>query len=101
VRLLEREELGHVRRNGRVVAMRTTIDSAGRLIVPKALRDALGLHGGETLEIAIVDGRLEIEVPPLPVRLEDRGRGPVAVTDEHVPRLTAEQVRTTLEQTRR
>jgi AbrB family looped-hinge helix DNA binding protein len=81
--------------------MRTTIDRAGRIIVPKPLRDALGLRGGETLEIAIADGRIEIDVPPLDVRLEDRGRGLVAVSDEDVPPLTAEQVRSTLEQIRR
>lgn len=81
--------------------MRTTIDAAGRLIVPKPLRDALGLRGGETLEISLADGRLEIDVPPLPVRLEDRGRGLVAVTDADVPALSAAQVRATLEQTRR
>lgn len=81
--------------------MRTTIDTAGRLVVPKPLRDALGLRGGETLEISLADGRLEIDVPPLQVRLEDRGRGLVAVTDADVPALSAAQVRATLEQTRR
>ena len=69
--------------------------------MPKPLRDALGLRGGEALEISAVDGRLEIDVPPLAVRLEDRGQGLVAVTDDEVPTLTAEQVRATLEQTRR
>ncbi|MBA2342293.1 MAG: AbrB/MazE/SpoVT family DNA-binding domain-containing protein, partial [Thermoleophilaceae bacterium] len=29
--------------------MRTTIDSAGRIVVPKPLRDALGFGPGETL----------------------------------------------------
>ncbi len=81
--------------------MKTTIDAAGRIVVPKPLRDALGLRGGETLEIGLADGRIEIEVPPLAVRLEDRGRGLVAVTDADVPSLTAEQVRATLEQIRR
>ena len=81
--------------------MKTSIDTAGRLIVPKPLRDALGLRGGETLEISLADGCLEIAVPPLPVRLEDRGRGLVAVADEDVPVLSAAQVRATLEHTRR
>ena len=27
--------------------MRTTIDKAGRLVIPKPLRDRLGLHAGE------------------------------------------------------
>ena len=35
--------------------MRTTIDTAGRIVVPKALRDELGLVGGEELEIIVRD----------------------------------------------
>lgn len=81
--------------------MRTTIDSAGRIVVPKRLRDALRLTPGQVLEISAVDGRLEIQAPPLPVRLEDRGRGVVAVPEVALPPLTAEQVRETLEQIRR
>lgn len=81
--------------------MRTTIDRAGRLIVPKPLRDALGLSGGEELEIRACDGRLELEVPPVPMRLERRGRGLVAVTETELPPLAADDVRATLEQIRR
>jgi AbrB family looped-hinge helix DNA binding protein len=43
--------------------MRTTIDAAGRLVVPKALRDQLGFAPGTELELAAVDGRLEVAVP--------------------------------------
>jgi AbrB family looped-hinge helix DNA binding protein len=35
--------------------MRTTIDTAGRLVVPKPLRDMLGLTGGEELDISVRD----------------------------------------------
>ena len=81
--------------------MRTTIDRAGRIVVPKPLRDELGLIGGETLEISARDGRLEIDVPPTPMRLERRGKGPVAVPERDLPLLTADTVRATLEQLRR
>ena len=36
--------------------MRTTIDAAGRVIVPKAIRDEMGLTGGQELEIRAGDG---------------------------------------------
>ena len=88
-------------RNGRIDAMRIAIDAAGRIIVPKHLREALGIKPGQLLEIRAGDGRLEIEIAPTPMRLERRGRGLVAVPAEELPPLTAEQVRETLERTRR
>lgn len=81
--------------------MQTTIDSTGRIVVPKALRNALGLVGGETLEITACEGRIEIEVEPTAMRLERKGAGLVAVPEQALPPLTAEQVRATLETTRR
>jgi AbrB family looped-hinge helix DNA binding protein len=81
--------------------MRTTIDKAGRIVVPKAMRDELGLNGGSEVEIALVDGRLEIDLIPTPVRLERRNGRLVAVADREMPPLTAEMVRDTLEKIRR
>ena len=81
--------------------MRTTIDAAGRIVVPKRLRDELGLTPGQALEISAVDGRLEIAVPATPMRLERRGKALVATTDVPMPPLTAELVRETLERVRR
>lgn len=79
-------------------AMNTTIDSAGRIVVPKALRTALGLEPGQLLEIRAGDGRLEIEVAPAPMRLKKVGKG---VADADLPALTAERVRDVLERVRR
>ena len=81
--------------------MTTAIDSAGRIVVPKRLRDALGLAPGQALEITAADGRLEIAIAATPMALKKRGKGLVAVPDAPVPRLTSEQVRDTLERTRR
>jgi AbrB family looped-hinge helix DNA binding protein len=81
--------------------MKAVIDRAGRIIVPKALRQALGLKPGQPLEIRAGDGRLEIEIAPTSMRLKKRGKGLVAVPEEPLPRLTAEQVRDTLERVRR
>ena len=82
-------------------AMKTTIDAAGRIVVPKSLRQALGLKAGQSVEIRAGDGRLEIEIAPTPMRLKKRGKGVVAVPDARLPALTAEQVRDTLERVRR
>jgi len=81
--------------------MKATLDGAGRLVVPKALRQALGLKAGQALEIRAGDGKLEIEVAPTPMRLTKRGKGVVAVPREELPPLSGEQVRETLERTRR
>lgn len=81
--------------------MKTTIDGAGRIVVPKQLRNALGLKAGQALEIVATDGRIEIEVAATPMRLKKRGKGIVAVPDAELPPLTADQVRQTLERTRR
>ena len=81
--------------------MKTTIDKAGRIVVPKAMRDELGLNGGTEVEISVVDGHIEIDLIPTPVRLERRNGRLVAVADREMPPLTAEMVRETLEKIRR
>jgi len=37
---------------GSVMPMQATIDSVGRIVVPKPLRDALGLVAGSTVDIS-------------------------------------------------
>lgn len=81
--------------------MITTIDSAGRIVVPKRLREELGFQPGQELELNAIDGRLEIEHQATPMRLERRGGRLVAVADREMPTLTAEMVRETLEEVRR
>ena len=72
--------------------MKTTIDSAGRLVVPKEVRQRAQLKPGMPLEIRFHDGCIEIEPPPLDVSLKRRGRLVVAVPRESAPPLTAEIV---------
>jgi AbrB family looped-hinge helix DNA binding protein len=81
--------------------MRTTIDEAGRIVVPKPMRDELGLRGGDALEITVRDRVIEIDVPLTPIHIEERSGVRVGVPDEDLPVLTNEEVRGTLERTRR
>jgi AbrB family looped-hinge helix DNA binding protein len=80
--------------------MRTTIDAAGRIVVPKALRDELGFTAGTELDVEAVDGRLEVRVPSR-VRIEDGPYGPRLVAEGDEPRLTVEQVRGLVDRARR
>ena len=81
--------------------MKTTIDSAGRIVVPKSLRQALNLTPGQILEVRAGDGRLEIEISATPMTLQKRGKDVVAVPESALPTLTADVVRDTLEHIRR
>jgi AbrB family looped-hinge helix DNA binding protein len=79
--------------------MQTAIDAAGRVVVPTALCESLGLAPGQTLEITERDGHLVVASAPTSMRLIDDGDGLVAVTE--MPTLTTDLVRETLERTRR
>jgi AbrB family looped-hinge helix DNA binding protein len=99
--VLAGNELRFCHFHGNLLGMKATIDAAGRIVVPKALRQALGLKPGQPLEIRAGDGRLEIEIASTPMQLKTRGKGVVAVPDAELPALTTEQVRDTLERIRR
>jgi AbrB family looped-hinge helix DNA binding protein len=87
--------------SGKFPAMRTTIDPAGRLVIPKRIRDRLGLRGNEQVEITERDGRIEIEPAPTEVGLVREGSVLVARPDCALPPLTDEIVRETLDRVRR
>ncbi|HEY5853485.1 MAG TPA: AbrB/MazE/SpoVT family DNA-binding domain-containing protein [Aldersonia sp.] len=81
--------------------MRTTIDPAGRLVIPKRIRDRIGLRGNEQVEITERDGRIEIEPAPTEVELVREGSVLVARPDRPLPPLTDKIVRETLDRVRR
>lgn len=81
--------------------MRSAIDSAGRVVIPKTLRDRLGLGGGRAVEISERDGKIEIEAVPTPMSLVKRRGRVVAVPEGKLPPLTDDIVRATIERTRR
>ncbi len=49
---------------GRFNAVRTTIDKAGRLVIPRSLRDRIGLAGGGEVELEL-DGAA-VRIAPVP-----------------------------------
>ena len=80
--------------------MTTTIDQAGRLVLPKAARERARIAPGMLLEVRVVDGRIEIEPAPARVTVEKRGGFWVAQPVDDVPALTHETVERTMEDLR-
>ncbi|HEX4837587.1 MAG TPA: AbrB/MazE/SpoVT family DNA-binding domain-containing protein [Solirubrobacteraceae bacterium] len=78
--------------------MKVSIDRAGRVVVPKPLRDQLGFSTVRELEAEVVEGRLELSAPHEPVKIIEGANGPL-VAATGTP-LTDEQVRQTLEAVR-
>lgn len=77
-----------------------TIDGAGRLVIPKALRDAAGIRPGQPLEARLRDGRIEIEPAPIAVELVERQGVLVAEPLEETPVLTVDAVNAALDRLR-
>ena len=80
--------------------MRTTIDAAGRVVVPKAIRDRLQLAGGSELDIEERDGLIEIRPVTDQITVVQTREGPVALAPGAGPPLTDDVVRRTLERVR-
>lgn len=68
-------------------------------MVPKPMRDELGMSPGLEIEIEAVDGRIEISIPSR-VEVRQTARGPVFSSPGAEP-LTTEQVRELIDQDRR
>jgi AbrB family looped-hinge helix DNA binding protein len=81
--------------------MTITIDKAGRIVVPKAVREALRFVEGAELEMRIEDGRLIVEHRAVGKHLVDGPHGAVIVADEDLPPLTDDLIRSTLQSIRR
>lgn len=81
--------------------MRTTIDRAGRVVIPKAVRDQAGLEAGAEVEVEFRDGRIELEPATVPMRLVKRARRATIEAAAEMPTLTSADVRTVLEHVRR
>lgn len=80
--------------------MKATMDFAGRLVIPRQIRQAANLRPGQPLEITFRDGRVEIEPAARRVKRVGKGRIQVAVPLERSEPLTSGQVRETQDRIR-
>src|SRR5262245_8402010 len=78
-------------------SMKATVDSAGRIVLPKQIREAAGLAGGQQVEVRLVGVVIEIEPVQPAVRMRTRpGRLPVLEVEAEVERVTDDDVRAAL-----
>jgi AbrB family looped-hinge helix DNA binding protein len=69
--------------------VQTSIDSVGRIVIPKALRDALGLHAGSKVDVSRYGSGLQIVASGRTARLvEENGvlvaTGTTTLSDDDV-----------------
>lgn len=81
--------------------MITTIDTGGRVVIPKSIRDHLGLQPGIAVEVVEHDGHIEIAPANSTLELVEVDGVLVATSSDDLPPLTDDIVRETLERTRR
>ncbi len=80
--------------------MDATIDRAGRLVVPKPIREAAQLHPGTRVRFHVFDGYVEIEPIPAEISFKRSGASLIAVANTEGERLTTEEVERTLARSR-
>lgn len=76
-------------------AILTAVDRSGRLVVPKSVREILGIVAGTPLRMAVRDGRIEIEPAYSDIRTVERDGLHVAELVEPLPPLSEDAVRAT------
>ena len=67
---------------GMILVMKTTItvDEVGRLVLPKVIREAVGISGRMTVNIEVVDNAARISAPEKAARAVARRRGRLVYT---------------------
>ena len=80
--------------------MRTTIDRAGRVVVPKRIREAVQLEAGSEIDVRVENGIIQMEPVAAPVKFKKRGHLVVATRPEQTGTLTQEMVEATRESIR-
>ncbi len=64
--------------------MQATLDSVGRILIPKALRDAVGLQAGSTVDISRYGDGLQLTLSGRTARLVDESGVRVATGEQQI-----------------
>ncbi len=81
--------------------MKTTIDKAGRVVIPKSIRDRAGLQPGAELEIRLDNGIVEISPPAPRGRMVREGSYLVWEPVPGTPPITGDMIDRAIEDVRR
>jgi AbrB family looped-hinge helix DNA binding protein len=81
--------------------MRIAIDGVGRIVIPKPMREELGIAGPSELELTASDGRLELTVPDIAAHLEERDGIAVIVAEQPVTPITLKETLAAIDRSRR
>ncbi len=68
------------------------MDSAGRLVLPKAIREEAGVLPGVVLHLRVHEGKIEIEPAPREVKIVQKGPLRIAESVGDGPKLGQETV---------
>ncbi len=80
--------------------MKTTIDTGGRVVIPKRVRDLAGLKPGVEVTVEYSDGKIQIQPTTKPVKMVRKGSFFVLRAPRGTPQLTVDQVNEILERVR-
>jgi AbrB family looped-hinge helix DNA binding protein len=80
--------------------MKTTIDAAGRVVIPKQVRDLAGLEPGAEVTVEFSNGKIQLEPASKPVKVVRKGSSFVLRAPKGTPPLTIEKVNEILERVR-
>jgi len=80
--------------------MITTMDGAGRVVLPKAARERAELRPGAAIDVRVIDGRIELKPAAARVTIANQGGFWVATPTANVPTLTLDETESAIDAVR-
>lgn len=80
-----------------------SVDATGRVVIPKAIRDAAGLTVGAPLDIRLVDGEVVVSLrrPEVAIRMVRHGKRVFAEAEAPIEPVSDAAIRAWIEEQRR